>query len=61
MNELDANIINLHRFAGATKSGYERHGIGTFIRNPRSKRQRPKSKSNFALIKQINNETSDLP
>jgi len=61
MNQLDANFINLHRAAGATKSGYERHGIGTFIRNPHAKRQRPKSKSNFALIKQINNETSSLP
>ena len=53
MNQLDANFINLHRVAGATKSGYERNGTGTFIRNPHAKRQRPKSKSNFALIKQI--------
>ena len=33
---------------------------GNKFRGELFKRQRPKSKSNFALIKQINNETSDL-
>ena len=52
--------LNLHRIAGATKSGYDRNVMGVSIGSTRTKRQRPKAKSNFALIKQINNETSDL-
>ena len=45
--------LNLHRIAGATKSGYDRNVMGVSIGSTRTKRQRPKAKSNFALIKQI--------
>ena len=45
--------LNLYRLTGATKSGYEKTVTGVSIYDPRTKRQRPKSKSNLALIKQI--------
>ena len=49
---LDAKL-NLHRLTGATKSGYDRNTVGASISDPRIKRQRPKAKSNLALIKQM--------
>lgn len=46
-------LLKLHRCSGATNTGYNRNVKGARILDLRTKRQRPKAKSNLALIKQI--------